>query len=85
MASEVEEETRGRFAGLSGEVTFPWGICRRFFDLEAAGLYGMNCIVTKRWEWWGGGGTGQGLRELDLSNLIVCYILLSTTRRNGAL
>ena len=37
------DETRGRFAELPGRVALLRG---RFFNREAAGSYGMNCVIT---------------------------------------
>ena len=48
MASGVESETRGRFAGWSSTVMIPWDGC--FFTFGAAGAYDLNCVISGRRE-----------------------------------
>ena len=44
----VEDEVRGRFVGFSGGVGFSLDVRGRFFDLEAVGLYGKNCVIIEQ-------------------------------------
>ena len=78
-------EMHGRFTGLSG-ITFLRDTCGRFFDCEAMGLYGMDCIIADRRVTVGvAGKEKRDKRSMFRTNPTICYLLLSTTHGNDAL